>query len=348
MSIKSIIKAGLLTASLVAIAAPALARPDDDGRPERGERGNGGGGENRGNRGGGDNGGNRGGDNGWRGGEVRQAPPPAAQPAPTPAPVVRAAPPMAAPQPDNPRFQRGGNEQPRPGSAQWMAQRGVTPPAPAADRSNAREDPGRNQGSWQANGGRGNNDGRGGNWNRDNGGRDNAWSGNRDRNDRDNDRNRDRDGRDNSWNRDRDGRDNNWRGNDNRNWNDNRGNWNNGRPGARPPVANRWDGMRRWDNYGWRNDRRYDWRDWRNSHRSIFRLPSYRAPYGWNRGYFRFSIGIYLDSILFGPSYWIDDPWTYRLPPAYGTLRWVRYYDDAVLIDIRDGYVVDVIYDFFW
>jgi len=81
---------------------------------------------------------------------------------------------------------------------------------------------------------------------------------------------------------------------------------------------------------------------------SKLRLPSYRAPYGWNRSYSRFSIGIYLDSILFEQDYWIDDPWTYRLPPVYGPLRWVRYYDDALLIDIRDGYVVDVIYDFFW
>jgi len=339
MSIKSIIKAGLLTASLVAIAAPAMAQRDDDNRPARGERGgNGGGHENRG----GDNGGNR--DNGGgRGREFRPAPVPAATtPAPPPAPAMRAAPPVATPPADNGRYQRGGNEQPRPGTPQWYSQRGVTPPPPAADRNNAAPDRGRNQGSWQASDGRdrGNNDGRGGNWNRDNNGRDNN-------------------GRDNNWNRDRDGRDNNWRGNDgrngndNRNWdnrdrNDNRGNWNNGRPGVRPPVANRWDGMRRWDNNSWRNDRRYDWRDWRNSHRNIFRLPSYRAPYGWNRSYSRFSIGIYLDSILFGQDYWIDDPWTYRLPPVYGPLRWVRYYDDALLIDVRDGYVVDVIYDFFW
>lgn len=332
MSIKSIIKAGLLTASLVAIAAPAMARPEDDDRPARGERGgNGGGNENRGARG--DNGGGRN-NGGGRGGEARPAPAPvAAAPAPAPAPVMRTAPPVATPAADNGRFQRGGNEQPRPGTPQWYSQRGATPPPPAADRNNAAQDRGRNQGSWQANGGRdrGNNDGRA-----DNG--------------------RDNNGRDNNWNRDRDGRDNNWRGNDgrngndNRNWNgnDNRGNWNNGRPGVRPPVANRWDGMRRWDNNSWRNDRRYDWRDWRNAHRNIFRLPSYRAPYGWNRSYSRFSIGIYLDSILFDQDYWIDDPWTYRLPPVYGTLRWVRYYDDAVLIDIRDGYVVDVIYDFFW
>jgi hypothetical protein len=336
MSIKSIIKAGLLTASLVAITAPALAQLRDNDRPRDERDGNGRGGENRAPRGGdnaggrggggGENRGPRGGDNGGgRGGEARPAPVAVAAPTPAPAPVVRVAPPVAPQTADNGRFQRGGNEQPRPGTPQWNGQRGATP-QPAADRNNAGEDRGRNQGSGQANAGRdrGNNDGRGGNWNRDNNGRDNN-------------------ARDNNWNRDRDGRDNNWRGNDGRS-----GNWNNGRPGVRPPVANRWDGMRRWDNNSWRNDRRYDWRDWRNAHRNIFRLPSYRAPYGWNRSYSRFSIGIYLDSILFGSDYWIDDPWSYRLPPVYGTLRWVRYYDDAMLIDVRDGYVVDVIYDFFW
>ncbi len=36
------------------------------------------------------------------------------------------------------------------------------------------------------------------------------------------------------------------------------------------------------------------------------------------------------------------------LPPAYGSYRWVRYYDDVILVDLRSGYVVDVIHDFFW
>lgn len=109
----------------------------------------------------------------------------------------------------------------------------------------------------------------------------------------------------------------------------------------------RWSGQRRWDN-GWRQDRRYDWSSYRSRYGDRYRLGRYYAPRGWNYGYSRFSIGIYLNSLLFADSYWIDDPWSYRLPPAYGTLRWVRYYDDALLVDIRDGYVVDVIHDFFW
>lgn len=51
---------------------------------------------------------------------------------------------------------------------------------------------------------------------------------------------------------------------------------------------------------------------------------------------------------LFADQYWISDPYYYRLPPAYGSLRWVRYYNDALLVDVETGYVVDAQYDFFW
>ena len=52
--------------------------------------------------------------------------------------------------------------------------------------------------------------------------------------------------------------------------------------------------------------------------------------------------------MFFGQDYWLDDPYAYRLPPAYGSYRWVRYYNDAVLVDLRSGMVVDVVYDIFW
>ena len=60
------------------------------------------------------------------------------------------------------------------------------------------------------------------------------------------------------------------------------------------------------------------------------------------------SIGFFLDNVFFGSRYWINDPWTYRLPEVYGPYRWVRYYDDVVLVNIYTGEVVDVIHDFFW
>lgn len=103
----------------------------------------------------------------------------------------------------------------------------------------------------------------------------------------------------------------------------------------------------RWNN-GWRNDRRYDWSGYRASNRNAFRLPRYYAPRGWSYGYRRFGIGSRLATSLFASSYWIADPWSYRLPPAYGPYRWVRYYGDAVLVDIRTGYVVDSINGIFW
>ena len=38
----------------------------------------------------------------------------------------------------------------------------------------------------------------------------------------------------------------------------------------------------------------------------------------------------------------------YRLPPAYGPYRWIRYFDDALLVNIHTGMVVDSIRNFFW
>ena len=115
---------------------------------------------------------------------------------------------------------------------------------------------------------------------------------------------------------------------DRRDWRDdrrdNRGNWNN----------------------GWRGDRRYDWQGYRSSNRNVYRLPRYYAPRG--NAYRRYAPGYRIDPFFYGQRYWISDPWAYRLPPAYGSYRWVRYYDDVLLIDIRNGYVRDVINSFFW
>jgi hypothetical protein len=177
------------------------------------------------------------------------------------------------------------------------------------------------------------------------------WQGGRNLSDRGNrDWNRDRgnDGRD--WNRDR--------GNDGRDWNGDRsrGSWNDGRNrGGWDNNRNRWDNDRgrswnnggRWNN-GWRNDRRYDWRGYRNLNRGLYRLPRYYAPSGWGYGYRRFGIGFTLNSILYSSQYWINDPFYYRLPAVDGPYRWVRYYNDALLVDIYSGEVVDTIYDIFW
>jgi len=128
---------------------------------------------------------------------------------------------------------------------------------------------------------------------------------------RDNDRNNDRSR--NNWQRDR--RDNDWSNRD-------------------------WD--RRW-----RDNNRYDWQRYRNTNRAAYRLGTYYAPYQ-SYSYRRYGIGNSLGSLFYGSSYWITNPWQYRLPDVWGPYRWVRYYDDVMLVDVYTGQVVDVIYDFFW
>jgi hypothetical protein len=98
---------------------------------------------------------------------------------------------------------------------------------------------------------------------------------------------------------------------------------------------------------GWRNDNRYNWRDYRSRYGSHYRVGRYYSPYR-GYGYNRFNIGFRIGSPFYSSRYWINDPYHYRLPPAYGSYRWVRYYDDVLLIDTRSGYVVDVIHNFFW
>ncbi|WP_404338304.1 RcnB family protein [Sphingomonas sp. MMS12-HWE2-04] len=129
-------------------------------------------------------------------------------------------------------------------------------------------------------------------------------------------------------------------------WNRGNRDWN-GSSGWNCDNGYRGDRGGQWNNR-WRNDGRYDWRGYRNGNRSLYRLPRYYAPSGWGYGYRRFGIGYTLSEMLFAPQYWINDPFYYRLPEAYGPYRWVRYYNDALLVDVDTGEVVDVINDIFW
>ena len=102
----------------------------------------------------------------------------------------------------------------------------------------------------------------------------------------------------------------------------------------------------RWSGSQWRGDSRYDWRRHRDRHRSLFRLGYYYDPFGWT--YRRWHAGSYLYPGYYGSRFWLNDPWHYRLPPAYGPYRWVRYWNDALLVNIYTGEVVDVVRAFFW
>jgi hypothetical protein len=120
------------------------------------------------------------------------------------------------------------------------------------------------------------------------------------------------------------------------------------RQGTQPPISS---AVRRLVNHhqwrgDWRGDRRYDWRNHRRRYSSLFNFGFYRDPFGW--GYRPFSIGWRMWPNYYQSSYWLNDPWQYRLPYAPSGYRWIRYYDDAILVDTWDGQVVDVIRNFFW
>lgn len=112
-----------------------------------------------------------------------------------------------------------------------------------------------------------------------------------------------------------------------------------------PPAVNRPTPVVQW-NSNWRDNSRYDWNNYRHRHRSLFSLGFYFDPFGW--GYQRYNVGWRMWPNYYQSQYWLNDPWQYRLPYAPPGYRWVRYWDDAVLIDTWSGQVVDVIYSFFW
>ena len=135
-------------------------------------------------------------------------------------------------------------------------------------------------------------------------------------------------------------------------WSRDRGSWSRDRDGdfrQRSADQQHYRDRSRWASGGWnrdwRKDRRYDWRSYRDRHRSVFHLGLYFDPFGYS--YRPFDIGYRLQPLYFGQRYWID-PMLYQLPyPPPGT-QWVRYWNDAVLVDMYTGEVVDVIRNFFW
>jgi len=92
-----------------------------------------------------------------------------------------------------------------------------------------------------------------------------------------------------------------------------------------------------------RNWGRDDWRGYREQNRGIYARGNWRAP--WR--YQTFRPGARIGAGYYGQRYWIADPWRYRLPNPGRYQRWVRNYDDVLLIDTRRGIVIDVIRSFY-
>lgn len=89
---------------------------------------------------------------------------------------------------------------------------------------------------------------------------------------------------------------------------------------------------------------RNDWRSYRNTNRRAFHRGTWRAPFR----YQTFRPGVRIGASFYGPRYLIADPWRYHLPRARSYQRWVRHYDDLLLVDVRRGIVIDVIRNFYW
>lgn len=93
-----------------------------------------------------------------------------------------------------------------------------------------------------------------------------------------------------------------------------------------------------------RREYRDDWREHRRENRGMYARGHWRAPFR----YQRFHEGAQLRPMYYRDRYYIADPGRYRLPAASGPLRWVRHYDDALLVNVRTGRVVRVINGFYW
>jgi Ni/Co efflux regulator RcnB len=95
-----------------------------------------------------------------------------------------------------------------------------------------------------------------------------------------------------------------------------------------------------------RREAREDWRDYRRTNRQVYTLPRYYAPRGLT--YRPARVGVVLNRGFYGNRYLIADPYRYRLPRATGVQRWVRYGNDVLLVNTRNGRVLQVINNFFY
>lgn len=93
-----------------------------------------------------------------------------------------------------------------------------------------------------------------------------------------------------------------------------------------------------------RQEYREDWRDYRRTHRDVYRGGTWRAPFR----YSAWTVGARLRPTYYSSRYYINDPYRYRLAAPGPNLRWVRHYNDVLLVNVRNGRVMEVHRGFFW
>lgn len=146
----------------------------------------------------------------------------------------------------------------------------------------------------------------------------------------------------------------NWHGNNNSN---NRpgssaGNHTRPTPGSNNRPGNNWHGNNTTrPSPGFNNRPRRDYSSFRNYHQNFrsgrrFHAGVYHRPPGWT--YRRWTFGQILPSLFWAQQYWLNDYISYDLPPPpYGAV-WIRYGNDALLIDRDTGEIITVEYDVFY
>ena len=95
-----------------------------------------------------------------------------------------------------------------------------------------------------------------------------------------------------------------------------------------------------------RRELREDWRDYRARNREVFRGGRYVAPRGYR--YRPVAVGHTFRPAYYSSRYWISDPRRYRLDTPGRYQRWIRYGNDVILINTRNGRVLRVYRAFFW
>lgn len=95
-----------------------------------------------------------------------------------------------------------------------------------------------------------------------------------------------------------------------------------------------------------RQEAREDWRDYRQRNRQVFTQGRYYAPRG--LAYRPINNGAVLNRNFYGQRYVIANPYRYRLPQTNGVQRYVRYGNDVLLVNTRNGRVLQVYRGFFY
>jgi Ni/Co efflux regulator RcnB len=127
------------------------------------------------------------------------------------------------------------------------------------------------------------------------------------------------------------------RDHDRREWQGDRGDHDNQR--GRDDRGNRGDNRGHEDRGGFHNRGNYgqnDWRGMRDRNPNDYRRGNWRAPFA----YRSFGVGAVVPRAYWGSRYYVNDWARYRLPRPNGAYRYVRHYDDVLLIDVRNGHVI--------